>query len=95
MKSLDPLPGKTRMRVRLSPGARKDSVRIDPDGRIKVSVTSLPIEGKANKHLVKLLSKKLKIAKSSVTLDQGPTSKDKTLLIEGLTAVQIITRLTL
>lgn len=50
---------------------------------LKVFVTVVPEDGKANKAVITLLSKSLKIAKSHFTILQGETSRLKTFLITG------------
>ncbi|MEN8722838.1 MAG: DUF167 family protein [Alphaproteobacteria bacterium] len=70
--------------VRLSPSASKDRIGApfeDDAGqqRLKISVTAVPENGKANKALIKLLSKKLKLAKSSVEVVSGHTDRNKRL----------------
>jgi len=44
-----------------------------------VLVTEVPEKGKANAALIKLLAKKLGIAKTSITLVSGDTSRNKVL----------------
>jgi uncharacterized protein len=54
----------------------------DAEG-IRVYVTSVPEDGKANKAVIELLAKALRVAKSRITILQGLTSRHKTVLIEG------------
>ena len=51
--------------------------------RLKVQVTTVPEDGKANAAVIKLLSKHWKIAKSLFTVTSGVTNRNKTLLISG------------
>jgi len=44
---------------------------------LKVTVTAVPEDGKANAALLALLAKELKIAKSALTLSSGHTSRNK------------------
>jgi len=74
--------------VKLTPSASKDAfVRVDQnaDGKkeLRASVTAVPEKGKANAALIKLISKKLRIPKSSLQLIKGAQSQHKTILIEG------------
>lgn len=71
--------------IRLTPKAGRNQVGEEHNGRLKVSVTSPPVDGKANAHLIKLLSKKLRIPKSSIEFTSGETSRNKTLKIRGTT----------
>ncbi len=67
--------------LRISPNASKNEI-IKEDTGLKVKITAQPIDGKANKALVKFLSKQFKVPKSYFEIVRGETSKDKTLLIK-------------
>jgi len=60
------------------------------DGRLKVKLTSPPVDGKANEELVKFLSKTLKIPKSSIEITKGETSKKKTLLLKSVLIIDFL-----
>ena len=44
---------------------------------LKIYLTAIPIDGKANKELVKLLAKELGISKSRIEIIKGEKSKEK------------------
>ena len=48
---------------------------------IKVKVTEIPEDGKANKAIIKLFSEKLKIPKSNIEIVSGFTNSIKKLII--------------
>ncbi|CAE8693111.1 unnamed protein product [Polarella glacialis] len=52
-----------------------------------------PREGEANEELLRLLSKKLHLPVSSLSLISGGKARDKQVLVEGLTPGQVATRL--
>lgn len=88
----------TRLAVRLTPrgGAdRIDGWGEDAAGRplLKVRVSAPPADGEANAALEKLLAKALGLPKSAVTVAAGQTARVKSLLIEGLSAEDVRTRL--
>lgn len=57
---------------------------IKPDGAdIRVYVTTVPENGKANIATIKLLSKAIGVPKSKLKLIRGATSRRKTFQIEG------------
>lgn len=71
-----------RISVRVQPKASKNAVEPlpdAPDGQrcFKVNVTTVPENGKANSAVIKLLSKHLGIAKSSISLVAGDKHRDK------------------
>jgi uncharacterized protein len=77
-----------RVRLRLTPKAardRIDGIAADAEGGrlLKVSVTTVPEDGKANAALIKLLSKEWRIPKSTITVVQGATDRRKVLHITG------------
>lgn len=57
------------------------------EGRLKVRVTVPPERGKANKKVVELLSKTLKVPKGSIEIVRGETSRIKVVRVEGLDVV--------
>lgn len=77
-----------RLAVRLTPsGGRNavDGVETNAAGEthLKVRVSAVPEKGKANKALIELLAKTLRIPKSSIRLISGDTSRQKILRIDG------------
>ena len=76
------------VRVRLQPAGRADQVQgltEDADGQmaLKVSVTQAPEGGKANAALIKLLAKEWRVAKTTLEVVKGLTSRSKVLRIAG------------
>ena len=77
-----------RVAVRVTPRASRARVKgiaNDADGcpYLAVDVSAAPEDGKANAALIKLLAKEWRVAKSSVTVVSGATSRRKTLHIAG------------
>ena len=59
------------------------------DGRLKVAVTSPPVDGEANAAVIELLAKELGVAKSAIAIVAGASSRRKTVSIAGVTAAAI------
>ena len=74
------IPG-TEIAVRVTPKASRNAVTVDGDA-IRVHVTTVPEDGKANAAVVKLLAKALGVAKSRLVLTRGATSRDKVFRID-------------
>ncbi len=72
----------TVLELRVTPKASRNEIR-EEEGQIRVYVTTVPENGKANEAVVKLLSKALGVPKSRLTLVRGATSRDKAFRIEG------------
>ncbi len=81
--------------LRIVPNSSRNELIIEEEF-IKVKVTAQPIENKANKALVELLSKTLKVPKTSIQIVKGETSKEKTIFIKTQDSMQkkIISQLT-
>ncbi|GAA3864333.1 DUF167 domain-containing protein [Celeribacter arenosi] len=62
--------------VRVTPKAARNNVSV-VEGRVRVTVTTVPENGKATRDVIKLLAKALGIAKSDLTLVRGATARDK------------------
>ena len=80
--------GAVRLRVRLTPNGGRDQIdgiETDADGlrHLKARVSAVPENGKANKALIALISKTLRVPKSSIEVVSGETSRKKILRIEG------------
>jgi len=77
-----------RVRVRLTPKAgrnRIEGIVVDAGGgaQLKVSVTAVPKKGKANKALLKLLSKEWGVGIRGLRLITGAKDRNKTIGIDG------------
>jgi uncharacterized protein (TIGR00251 family) len=70
--------------VRVVTNASKNEIAGEQDGRLVIRLTASPVDGKANKLLIKFLSKQLKVAASRIAILHGLTSREKTLLFHGL-----------
>lgn len=51
---------------------------------IKIKVTSPPVDGKANKAVVELLSKQFKVPKKDIQIVSGEKSRNKRIRIYGI-----------
>lgn len=79
--------------VKAQPGARKDEIAGEWADSIKVRVTAPPEKGKANEAIVRLLAEKLGLKKSAIKVISGETSRDKRILIQGISYLELKTLL--
>lgn len=86
------MPGGTRLRLRVKPGARKRAILGVHDGALKLSVNSPPERGKANRAAIRLLAEVLDVGPSEIELLAGHGSRDKTVLVP-LPAATVVERL--
>ncbi|WP_297523770.1 DUF167 domain-containing protein [Thermococcus sp.] len=78
--------------IYVQPKAKKNAIEgIDEwRGRLKVKIKAPPVEGKANKEVVKFFSKLLG---AEVAIVRGETGREKDLLVRGLGAEDVRKRL--
>jgi uncharacterized protein len=62
-------------------------------GELKVKVQAVPEDGKANKELIRFLSKTAGIPRSAITLQSGETSRHKRLVVDGMDEETFLMRL--
>jgi uncharacterized protein YggU (UPF0235/DUF167 family) len=62
--------------VRVTPKASRDRIVVE-EGQIRIYVTTVPEDSKANAAVQKLLAKALGLPKTRLTLIRGQTSRDK------------------
>ena len=79
--------------VKLKPRAKKDTVKLGGPGILEVTVTSPPIDNKANEHLIRLLADTLRLPKSSIQIIRGGHSKNKAVAIATLSDEKVIEKL--
>ena len=60
---------------------------------LKIRLQAPPVDGKANKALVKFLAKKLGVSSGQVCLLGGETNRNKRVLIAGYSAEQVEAKL--
>jgi uncharacterized protein (TIGR00251 family) len=68
--------------VLVEPGAGRNRIYGEHDGRLKLSVTAAPERGKANKAVCRFLADELGVSKSQVHVISGHHSRLKEVLIE-------------
>ena len=79
--------------LRVIPGAAKDAIAGVYDGALKVRVSAPPERGKANKAVIRLLSRALGLPERDVSITSGETSQNKTVEIAGLSMDEVADRI--
>ncbi|MDO5893806.1 DUF167 domain-containing protein [Agrobacterium sp. Azo12] len=77
-----------RLSVRLTPNGGRDVLEkqetsADDDVVLKARVSAVPENGKANKALIALLAKSLRVPKSTISFISGETARKKILRIDA------------
>lgn len=79
--------------VKAQAGARQNRIRGVHAGALRVAVTQVAEKGRANKAIVALLAKQLRLAKSQIQLVSGNTSSEKKFCITGVRREDIVKKL--
>ncbi len=73
-----------KLKIRVTPNAsRNEILGLNEHGEYRVKIQSPPVDGAANKNLVKFLAGVLGIAKSKISIIGGDKSRNKLLEITG------------
>jgi uncharacterized protein (TIGR00251 family) len=77
------------LKVRALPGSRRNELCGEHQGQLKIAVTQIAEQGKANKAIIATLAKSTTIKKSQITLVSGELTRNKVLLIAGCSPEQL------
>ena len=73
--------------IRVTPRSRKTKIGgVLEDGTLRIRVAAPPVDGKANKELIKFLSKVLGVRKNKIEIVAGERGLDKIISIIGMPA---------
>ena len=89
MLELSQTPQGVILLVKAQPGARKNEVAGERNGRLLVKCTQAPEKGKANDAIIEILAKALDVRKSRISLVSGQTNSEKKFLIEDATIEEV------
>ena len=65
------------LRLYIQPKASRDKIIGLHGEELKIAITAPPVDGKANAHLAKYLSKQFKVAKGLVKIEKGELGRHK------------------
>lgn len=75
--------------VRIVPRASRSEIVGQYEGALRVRVAAPPVDGAANRELIRLLAKKFRVPQRSIEIISGVTSKDKVIRIKDATLDQL------
>jgi uncharacterized protein len=81
--------------VKVHPRARKNAITGEIGDALKLSLTAPPVEGRANEACIEFFANLLKVARSSVTIASGQTSRSKIVRVTGISAEELRRRLSI
>lgn len=73
--------------LKVVPRASENEIRREAGGLLKVRLQAPPVDGKANKALVKFLAETLNVSKSSITIVSGEKGRNKVVRISGINSL--------
>ena len=79
--------------IRVHPRAKKNAITGELGDALKVSLTTPPVEGRANQACIEFFANFLKVPRSSVTIASGQTSRNKVMRVAGVTGQYVRDRL--
>jgi uncharacterized protein (TIGR00251 family) len=82
-------PDGTVISVKAQPRSSKSGIDGLIGDAVKVRIRCAPVDGKANRELIETLADEFGIAKSRVEFKSGETSKQKRILLRGVTAAEV------
>jgi uncharacterized protein (TIGR00251 family) len=80
----------TVLDIRVIPRSSRQRIVIGDNDTIRVYLNAPPVEGRANSECIALLSKKLGIAKSRISIEKGERGRRKRILIGGLSSEEVL-----
>ena len=93
MIALEPHAEGVILPVRAQPGSRKNELKGEQAGALKVAVTQVAEKGKANKAIIEVLCRTLKLRKSQVDLLAGELAAQKRFLVREITVEELAARI--
>lgn len=82
-----------RLRLHVTPGARREEVLGWQGDRLRVKVRARPDKGRANDAVLRLLADTLGLPRSALAIVRGAASRQKVIQVEGLSDDELRTRL--
>ncbi|KAF8794514.1 UPF0235 protein C15orf40 like protein [Argiope bruennichi] len=71
------------IKIHAKPGAKESGITDVGEESVGIQIGAPPVDGEANKELIRYLSEILQLKKSELSLEKGSRSKEKTVIITG------------
>lgn len=83
-------PDGVRLRIRAQPRASRTEIAGEYGGALKIRLAAPPVDGGANRELVRFLAKAVGVPTSAVTVVSGESSRNKVVEIEGADPASVL-----
>jgi uncharacterized protein (TIGR00251 family) len=93
MTAISETPDGAVVRLRVVPRASRNEICGEVGGAIKVRLQAPPVEGRANKALVKFLASRCSVASRDIAILSGERGREKRVLLRGTAAAEIASKL--
>jgi uncharacterized protein len=80
----------TEIDARIIPKSSRNEIIISEGDPVKIKVTSPPVDGKANKAVINLLAKQLKVSKKDIQIVSGEKSRNKKIRVYGISISEFL-----
>lgn len=87
-------PDGASVQIRVVPRASRNELGGVLGDRLKIKIAAPPVDSAANEELIAFLAKRLGLSRGAIRITQGQTSRNKTLLVHGLSAAAAAAALT-
>ena len=81
------------IKIKIVPGSSKNKIIGAYNDALKITITALPVEGKANKKCIAYLAKYFDVAKSKIEIISGQTSKNKLIKIYDISQKEFLDKI--
>ncbi|GFQ69721.1 UPF0235 protein C15orf40 homolog [Trichonephila clavata] len=83
------------IKIHAKPGAKESGITDVGEDSVGIQISAPPVDGAANKELIRYLGEVLNLRKSDLSLEKGSRSKDKTVIISSssVTVNDVLTKL--
>ncbi|MGB8990106.1 MAG: DUF167 domain-containing protein [Candidatus Sulfotelmatobacter sp.] len=81
--------GSVTFAIKVHPRAKKNAVIGQLGNALKVSLTSPPVDGRANQVCIEFFAKLLMLPRTSFTIASGQNSRAKVIRVAGLSAEEV------
>jgi uncharacterized protein (TIGR00251 family) len=83
-----------RLQITVTPKSRANEIVVSrAEHSVRIRVTAAPEDGRANRAVLSLLSKRLGVQRSALSVAGGTTSRRKWIEVEGLEEAEVWRRL--